>query len=273
MNTSPSLMTRKLLIALTLMWASLGSADTQAQSDSTASSGMDLVAWEIEATQDWTSSPTATIPTVHFRGRVPLESLLPQTTPDSRIRFLEAEAGMRSANSTQQEVWRLSLFDLMLQRAWWSGAVRMIDVQSGTFHEHDRTWFEIGTGPGFHVQGASSVSGSIQALGGRRSTGIYSSSDRILEGSGWHGGIRLLTSLGLADVAVLSAYAGRTRFTSGPLISNELGASFAVRLTAHLKLNGDLRYTSDEGSTTSAKSSSTLIGIGLGYNLNSTQRN
>ncbi len=261
------------LLAVLLVATCLFSDRAQAQSDSGLLSELDLVAWGVEAIQAWTSSPSAAIPTARFDGSVPLEQLLPQTTPDSRIRFVAAQVGMRDLDNEQQTVWALSLLDLMLQRAWWSGAVRLVDVQSGTFLQHDRTWFEIGTGPGFHVQSANSaVSGGMQVFGGRRAAGLHDFDIGAMEGSGWHGGVRLHTAINLRKVAILSARAGKTGFTSGQLVASELGATLAIRLTNQLKLKGVLRHVSNAGTSVSSDYSSTLMGIGVGYRLNRRDR-
>lgn len=121
----------------------------------------------------------------------PLRDWLPQTTPDSFMRL--AVLGVRWLPDASDHAVRvkLTLMDMHLQRAFWSGGVTLLDLQTSRLLEQHDVWLEAGTGPGFHADNGSwSVSGHFQAFGGgsRVDTGLPGTSHDVE--STWHGGLR-----------------------------------------------------------------------------------
>ena len=259
------------LLAIGLMLFVLPSSSIHAQSNAPLEpvSGLNVMDWEIAATNGWTDSPEAAIPMIRIRGIVPLAELLPQTTPDSFIRFLSLAAGTTKREDDQELTWDLSLVDLLLQRAWWSGSMRVVDLESGTFFSHDRTWIELGTGPGFHVQGPiAAFSFRALVLGGRRTAQLFTTNASRLEGTGWHGGVRLQASARVHDVVVLTLQASRTAFSSGNLDLDEIGIGLDIAVQKAWTLNGGMNYVPETGPSGTMDAASTQWTVGLTYRMN-----
>jgi hypothetical protein len=264
-------MVKSTLHVIGLLVAILPAASTHAQSNapSEPNGGLNVMDWEVTASSSWTNSPTATIPMARFRGLVPLSELLPQTTPDSHIRFLSLAAGTTTRNDKRNQVWSLSILDLLLQRAWWSGSVRFVDLESHTYFSHDRTWFELGTGPGFHVQGPDAAfSFRAMAIGGRRTARIITDDASRLDGTGWHGGVLLQTAARVRNALVLTLHASRTAFSSGNLDLDEIGAGLDVNVSRAWTLNNRLRYVPETGPSGAMDAASTQWTVGLTYRMN-----
>lgn len=167
--------------------------------------------------------PSASLPVVRLSGRVPLEDLLPQTTPDSEIEFFQAAAGVRVEEHRTRASWSVALVDLVLQRASWSGAVRLLNLSTNTSTNHERTWFEVGTGPGLHIKRKrTAFSVRAQIFGGRKSAEVprnYSGLPTLeaRSGSGWHGGGRVDISARIRSSLTTSWRVSHSRFSNGNL--------------------------------------------------------
>ncbi len=246
----------------------------RAQSESDVSSpSLPLVEWSFTASRTWTESPAATVPAIRFLGSVPLDILLPQTTPDSRIEFGLISAGVRNEDGATSEAWSVGLLDLLLQRSLWSGSVSLIQLSSNTLLDTDRTWFEIGTGPGFHLQrDQSAFSGRLRSLGGRRSVETSRSNhsyrdehhardhEREHENghdghhrhfakekwNGWHGGLAFEAATRLGSKVSASSRLARTWFTDGNDPLDELQSNVSVRVSNHWVFSGVAHHILNE---------------------------
>ena len=139
---------------------------------------------------------------------IPLEEWLPQTTPDSRIRL----AGLRVAYHTEEGASDLRIqaqvLDLLLQRAWWSGKVRLMDLNRTGLADIQDTWFEFGTGPGVHSNStAGAISARAMILGGRKRWNP--GPDYPETAAGWHGGIAFMVAARFRQQLELSVSAER----------------------------------------------------------------
>ena len=120
---------------------------------------------------------------------VDLDEWLPQTTPDSRMTLLRVMYGIQ--DDAVRTPFRLTVFDLMLQRGWWSSGLKVAEMDRLGVLPLEDTWAEIKTGPGFHAENESvSASGSVQLLGGWKRFISDPSTDADSQ-AGWRGGLRL----------------------------------------------------------------------------------
>ncbi|NNF04827.1 MAG: hypothetical protein HKN17_10205 [Rhodothermales bacterium] len=83
---------------------------------------------------------------------VPVFTLLPQTTPGSRIDAVRLRAGIRSDDSGVDPRLRITAFDLDVQKRYKAAVVTMIDVDMSGLRDIAATWLGAGYGPGFAVQ-------------------------------------------------------------------------------------------------------------------------
>lgn len=83
---------------------------------------------------------------------IPLERILPQVTSDSKIDFASVTFGYREEGEGSSFRYQATVLDLLLQRAWWSGGVTILDIDHRGTAEHSATWAEVATGPGVHWQ-------------------------------------------------------------------------------------------------------------------------
>lgn len=122
---------------------------------------------------------------------VPLRDWLPQTTPDSRMRLAAIGARWTPDAVDGPVRIRLTIMDLELQRASWSGSVRLLDLNASRLLATQHVWLEAGTGPGFHaVRDQWTVSGRLQVFGGgsRVDSGVPGTDGR--QESAWYAGAR-----------------------------------------------------------------------------------
>lgn len=193
-----SMMTRTFPILLVMALITPGS---HAQENGLASP----VAFNVAIGSDWGDQEQ-----VRILGSldVPLQEWLPQTSPDSRVRLAGVGIAVDTGNDSSDSRFRVGLLDLLLQRAWWSGRVRLIDLNRMGLVEVEDTWVEIGTGPGIHVGGtAGAFSIRTLLLGGRKRW----KPDTVTQGSatGWHGGVAVMASLRLKQDVTLAVTAER----------------------------------------------------------------
>ena len=84
---------------------------------------------------------------------VPLASLLPQVTGDSRLDVLGLALGARWVDGSYDRIrYRITAAQIALQRAYTSGGVTLIDYNQSGVRKQETTWLAVSFGPGFHVQ-------------------------------------------------------------------------------------------------------------------------
>jgi len=261
------------LFILLLLSASLSlSSNAQAQD-----TGLDeprptftVAKWVVTTGVFNVSAPSASMLSAGIRGSVPLRTLLPQTSPDSRITFAQFSGGARLMTDEKLFSYHALGLELTLQRAWWSGAFTLLDLSSHTLFKYDRTWFELATGPGIHRSGSSgAISGAIQILAGRRSTALFA--PQVIEdaGAGWHAGLRTQVSTRLQERFSISGFYSLTRFTSGELSLDEAGIHLRTVLSNDLDLSLLLRKVLNAPPETGGSNKNPgQIGFQLGYTIN-----
>jgi len=85
--------------------------------------------------------------------RVPLPSLLPQVSPDSKIEVMRLAVGARTAPETDPRfIYRVTALELLLHRSFFSGGTKLLDINRAGLLEMDTDWIQIATGPGMHRQ-------------------------------------------------------------------------------------------------------------------------
>lgn len=272
-SSLPSDMTR--LFILLLLSASLSlfsNAQAQAQD-----MGLDeprptltVANWIVTTGVFNVSAPSASLLSAGIRGSVPLRTLLPQTSPDSRITFAQFSGGARLMTDEKLFSYHALGLKLVLQRAWWSGAFTLLDLSSHTLFKYDRTWFELATGPGIHRSGSSgAISGAIQVLTGRRSTALFAPQVTEDTGAGWHAGLRTQVSTRLQERVSISGFYSLTRFTSGELSLDEAGINLRAVLSNDLDLSFLLREVLNASPETGGSNKNPgQIGFQLGYTIN-----
>jgi hypothetical protein len=235
-----------------------------------STSQLTLVNWVLTAGASSTADPSSHIAMASLSGNVPLRSLLPQTSPDSRITFAGLEGGVQSEDGTSQFAYRFLGLDLTLQRAWWSGSVKMLDLASNSLMEFDRTWFAVGTGPGIHQDlGGGALNLQLQANAGRRSASLKHPVSTIGDGSGWYAGIKAAVGARLNEWLFVSGQYAASQFSSGNLVLNDAGVLITGKLSPQWMLELHLRAILDAPATATGTSKKpSQIGFRLGYVIN-----
>jgi len=90
--------------------------------------------------------------TVGMKRAVPVYTLLPQTTPGSRVDAMRIRGGIRSDDSGVDPRFRITAVDLDIQKMYKSASVTLIDVDASGQRDVAARWLGIGFGPGYTVQ-------------------------------------------------------------------------------------------------------------------------
>lgn len=91
-----------------------------------------------------------------YQRVVPIPSLLPQTTADSRMDILRIGAGSRFIDGSHERfLFRATALDLMIQRAIWTGAFTLLDYDRSRLENLDADWISLSAGPGFNIRNES----------------------------------------------------------------------------------------------------------------------
>lgn len=106
--------------------------------------------WSLQGA--WTTQVDQGRVTIGMKRAVPVFTLLPQTTPGSRVDALRLRAGVRSDASGVDPRFRITAFDLDIQKRYKSAVVTMIDVDASGLRDVAATWLAIGFGPGYTAQ-------------------------------------------------------------------------------------------------------------------------
>lgn len=235
-------MLRALPILLIALLALPMDVCAQTETSSEESSGLRVASWVLSGSAGSQSDPSAEWAMASIHGEVPLRTLLPQTSPDSRIAFLHIAAGMQQKDDESEFAYRLSAMELALQRAWWSGSVTLMDLASNTFLDHDRTWFEVGTGPGIHLPGAKgAMSANVQLVGGRRSASFSDTLPHLDAGSGWHAGFQASVAIRALERLTISGAYADIQFSSGEWNLQEATLRVQGTLSSSLRVELQLR--------------------------------
>lgn len=239
----------------------------QAQDQEPIAPELTVFNWVVKGGLSEMEDPSGRVASVSFSGDVPLRSLLPQTSPDSRITIAGLTAGIRSDDDTSEFAYRFQAFDLALQRAWWSGSVTILDLASQHLMEHDRTWFVIGTGPGFHQElEGGAVSARLQGVAGRRSALLHDPASRPGEGSGWMTGVQASISARLKERLFISGDYAVSQFSSGELTLNTASVQIKGMLSSQWMVEVNARTILDAPRSAAGRNSNpSQIGIRLGY--------
>lgn len=134
------------LIAGLALWSVLASSVTARQSPIVFAP----VEWSLQG--GWATEIDQGRVTLGMKRAVPVFTLLPQTTPGSRIDALRLRAGIRSDESGVDPRFRVTAFDLDVQKRYRAAAVTMIDVDASGLRDIAATWIGLGFGPGVTVQ-------------------------------------------------------------------------------------------------------------------------
>jgi hypothetical protein len=78
---------------------------------------------------------------------VPVFTILPQTTVDSHIRFLDIGVGVRASDPDADFRYRATVLDMDIQRTPQSAAVTLFDVNRSGLRDSQITWARLGYGP------------------------------------------------------------------------------------------------------------------------------
>lgn len=106
--------------------------------------------WSLQGA--WTTEVDQGRVTVGMKRAVPVFTLLPQTTPGSRIDALRLRAGVRSDESGVDPRFRVTAFDLDVQKRYKSAVVTLIDVDASGLRDVAATWLGLGFGPGYTAE-------------------------------------------------------------------------------------------------------------------------
>ena len=133
-----------------------------------AQSPLALAPWEVSLRVSVPDISDTSLLMVQAQRIVPLSTLLPQVTADSRIELLRLGVGARNYSSGSVEFrYRLTALDLILQRSLWGAEVVILDYDKSSVTDLDGTWLSVATGPGLHFQGPDhSFSLRVMAEGG-----------------------------------------------------------------------------------------------------------
>lgn len=103
--------------------------------------------WHFEGTHATDAGATTLLLGV---GRaVPVFTVLPQTTFDSRFRILDLSIGGRTSNGQNDFRYKATLLDVDVQRTPQSASFTLMDVDRSGFRDSHITWARLGYGPAF----------------------------------------------------------------------------------------------------------------------------
>jgi|GEM_PF-2417928 len=166
-----------------------------------AQSPLALAPWEVSLRVSVPDISDTSLLMVQAQRIVPLSTLLPQVTADSRIELLRLGVGARNYSSGSVEFrYRLTALDLILQRSLWGAEVVILDYDKSSVTDLDGTWLSVATGPGLHFQRSdNSFSVRVMAKGGistwRFGDRLFGKTDRADKRfTGAEYGLKLLTA-------------------------------------------------------------------------------
>ena len=147
-----------------------------------AQSPLALAPWEVSLQVSFPDISDSGLLLVQVQRIVPLSTLLPQVTADSRIELLRLGIGARSYSSGPTKFrYRLTALDLILQRSLWGAEVVILDYDNSSVTDLDGAWLSVATGPGLHFQGPDkSFSLRVMAKGG---ISTWRFGDRLFNGA------------------------------------------------------------------------------------------
>jgi len=214
---------------------------------------------------------------VEMQRSVPLASLLPQVSPDSRFDVMRAGLGARYQSGRDSKiVYRLTAIEVLLQRSFWSGGTTIADFNRSGLADLNADWFSISTGPGFHRQREDrAISFRVLLVAGYSTWRFGShlgSSPRFNDTkSGLKFGLRGMFSISPTPAITLLASYHTTRMSGTSDLFREGGrVQLSARLSDRLRLsashqNTDLGILGEESNFRSFGLSLKLISKSISY--------
>ncbi len=219
-----------------------------------AQSPLALAPWEVSLRVSVPDISDSSLLLVQAQRIVPLSTLLPQVTADSRIELLRLGVGARNYSSGSAEIrYRLTALDLILQRSLWGAEVVILDYDKSSVTDLDGTWLSVATGPGLHLQRSdNSFSVRVMAKGGistwRFGDRLFDNTDRTDKRfTGAEYGLKLLTAARVGKrLALLAGYNFSWLTGSTDLSNSTLFYEIRSQLAPWISVSLDAKSTRPE---------------------------
>jgi hypothetical protein len=192
--------------------------------ESMAQSPLAFAPWQIEASTYSAESGDVSGVLIGLKRVVPVASLLPQTTSDSKIELLGVQLGAQLLEQSYERLhFRATAIDMLIQRGLMTGAFQLLDYDRSGIQEVDANWIGLATGPGIHGQGSAYDAALRLLASARLSTWKFGSLISTASPLGLQNqtgadlGLELIGSAKIAEKVIASIAVGSHRLTGSEL--------------------------------------------------------